>query len=120
MKLQTQLDSPCHKYMELYMFYEETYIVFDVSHDYLIVVLQGQAGETGKPGIPGPVGPKGATGSPGSPGFIGEQGIQGPPGPQGGPGPSGPPVFMSHDTRFPITWYVRPAKPQISLRICAV
>ena len=29
-------------------------------------------------------------------------------------------THMSHDLRFPITWYVRHAKPQISLRICAV
>ena len=27
---------------------------------------------------------------------------------------------MSRDMRFPTMWYVRPAKPQISLRICAV
>ena len=27
---------------------------------------------------------------------------------------------MSRDTRFPTMWYVRPAKPQISLRIRAV
>ena len=27
---------------------------------------------------------------------------------------------MSHDMRFPTMWYVRPAKPQISLRIHAV
>ena len=27
---------------------------------------------------------------------------------------------MSWDMRFPTMWYVRPAKPQISLRICAV
>ena len=27
---------------------------------------------------------------------------------------------MSWSMRFPIMWYVRPAKPQISLRICAV
>ena len=28
-------------------------------------------------------------------------------------------VDLSHDMRFPTKWYVRPAKPQISLRICA-
>ena len=27
---------------------------------------------------------------------------------------------LSHDTRFPTMWYVWPAKPQISLPICAV
>ena len=27
---------------------------------------------------------------------------------------------LSHDMRFPTMWYVRPAKPQISLRIRAV
>ena len=27
---------------------------------------------------------------------------------------------MSRDMRFPTLWYVRPAKPQISLHICAV
>ena len=27
---------------------------------------------------------------------------------------------LSHDMRFPTMWYVRPAKPQISLRKCAV
>ena len=30
------------------------------------------------------------------------------------------PVYMSHDMRFPTMQYVRPAKPQISLRIQAV
>ena len=29
-------------------------------------------------------------------------------------------THMSRDTRFPTMWYVRPAKPQISLRIRAV
>ena len=29
-------------------------------------------------------------------------------------------VQMSRDMRLPTMWYVRPAKPQISLRICAV
>ena len=29
-------------------------------------------------------------------------------------------TFMFQCTRFPTMWYVRPAKPQISLRICAV
>ena len=29
-------------------------------------------------------------------------------------------VYMSRDMRFPRMWYVRPAKPQISLGICAV
>ena len=29
-------------------------------------------------------------------------------------------VDMSHDMRFPTMWYVRPAKPQISLRVRAV
>ena len=29
-------------------------------------------------------------------------------------------VEMSRDMRFPTMWYVRPAKPQISLRIHAV
>ena len=28
--------------------------------------------------------------------------------------------YLSHDIRFPTMWYVRPAKAQISLRICAV
>ena len=28
--------------------------------------------------------------------------------------------IMSLDMRFPTMWYVRPTKPQISLRICAV
>ena len=28
--------------------------------------------------------------------------------------------FMSRDMRFPTMWYVGPAKPQISLRICTV
>ena len=28
--------------------------------------------------------------------------------------------YLSRDMRFPTMWYVRPAKPQISLRICAV
>ena len=28
--------------------------------------------------------------------------------------------YMSQCMRFPTMWYVRPAKPQISLRICAV
>ena len=31
-----------------------------------------------------------------------------------------PKSYMSRDMRFPTMWYVRPAKPQISLRICAV
>ena len=29
-------------------------------------------------------------------------------------------IIMSHDMRFPSMWYVRPAKPQTSLRIRAV
>ena len=29
-------------------------------------------------------------------------------------------THMSHGMGFPTMWYVRPAKPQISLRICAV
>ena len=29
-------------------------------------------------------------------------------------------TYMSHDMRFPTIWYVRPAKPQTSLRIRAV
>ena len=29
-------------------------------------------------------------------------------------------IDMSHGMRFPTMWYVRPAKPQISLRIRAV
>ena len=29
-------------------------------------------------------------------------------------------INLSHDMRFPTMWYVRPAKPQISLRIRAV
>ena len=29
-------------------------------------------------------------------------------------------LFMSLGMRFPTIWYVRPAKAQISLRICAV
>ena len=29
-------------------------------------------------------------------------------------------TYLSRDTRFPKMWYVRPAKPQISLRISAV
>ena len=29
-------------------------------------------------------------------------------------------VHMNRDMRFPTIWYVRPAKPQTSLRICAV
>ena len=28
--------------------------------------------------------------------------------------------YLSHDMGFQTMWYVRPAKPQISLRICAV
>ena len=28
--------------------------------------------------------------------------------------------YMSRGMGFPTMWYVRPAKPQISLRICAV
>ena len=28
--------------------------------------------------------------------------------------------YMSHGVRFPTVWYVRPAKPQISLHICTV
>ena len=28
-------------------------------------------------------------------------------------------ILMSHGMRFPTMWYVRPAKPQISLRIRA-
>ena len=28
--------------------------------------------------------------------------------------------YFSHDIIFPTMWYIRPAKPQISLRICAV
>ena len=28
--------------------------------------------------------------------------------------------YMSHNMRFPTMWYVRPAEPQISLRICTV
>ena len=28
--------------------------------------------------------------------------------------------YLSRDMRSPAMWYVRPAKPQISLRICAV
>ena len=29
-------------------------------------------------------------------------------------------LYLSWDMRFPTMWYVRPSKPQISLRICAV
>ena len=29
-------------------------------------------------------------------------------------------LYLSRDMRFPSMWYVRPAKPQISLRICTV
>ena len=29
-------------------------------------------------------------------------------------------IYMSRDMRFPTMWYVRPAKPQISLRIRAI
>ena len=28
--------------------------------------------------------------------------------------------YLSHDMRFPTMWYVRPAKAQTSLRMCAV
>ena len=30
------------------------------------------------------------------------------------------PSYISHDIRFSTIWYVRPAKAQTSLRICAV
>ena len=29
-------------------------------------------------------------------------------------------LHLSHNMRFPTMWHVQPAKPQISLRICAV
>ena len=29
-------------------------------------------------------------------------------------------IYFSHNMRFPTMWYVRPAKAQTSLRICAV
>ena len=29
-------------------------------------------------------------------------------------------IQLSRDMRFPTMWYVRPAKPQISLHICTV